>query len=180
MMVPLQLRPSFQAIRKPGKSGPAVFAFYDPRPPFRGFTKNINAKAKPSVSTSQLGSRAEGFAKPMSLEPAPSHRPWISTLGATPAHRGLRYHAGVTIESGQTGFFSKRKVRSCRMRSVAGTTTLERLNGCAERKPGAAAGRPSSRSSFLGHPGARFFKKNRTASKAEKGETRKSFEQQST
>ena len=47
MMIPPQLRPSFQAIRKPGKNGPAVFALYDPRPPLRDFTKNIDAKAKP-------------------------------------------------------------------------------------------------------------------------------------
>src|SRR5215467_11045043 len=109
-----------KAIRKPGKSGPAVFAFYDPRPPLRDFTKNIDSKAKPSTSTNPLlGSRAEGFAKPMSLEPAPSHRPWISTLGATPACRALRYHAQLQSYTRRTGFFCKLKVPSCRMRCSA-------------------------------------------------------------
>jgi hypothetical protein len=36
-----------QAIRKPGKSGPAVFALCDPGPPLRDFSKKIYSKAKP-------------------------------------------------------------------------------------------------------------------------------------
>ena len=80
MMLPRPLR-SFKAIRKPGKNGPAVFAFSDPRPLLRDFTKNIDAKAKPSLHK-PLGSRGEGSAKPMSSEPAktkpsaPISHPW--------------------------------------------------------------------------------------------------------
>jgi hypothetical protein len=36
-----------QAIRKPGKSGPAVSALSDPGPPLRDFSKKIYSKAKP-------------------------------------------------------------------------------------------------------------------------------------
>ena len=42
MMVLLQSRTRFKAIRTPGKGGPAVFAFYDPRPPLRDFTKEMD------------------------------------------------------------------------------------------------------------------------------------------
>ena len=128
MMLLAQLR-CFKTIRKPGKSGPAVFAFSDPRPLLQDFTKNIDAKAKPSLHKPR-GSRAEGFTKPMSSEPAPSHRPWISALGATPARRALPYHAGLQSYSRRTGFFFKLKVRSCRMRTLSSTTTLVRPNGC--------------------------------------------------
>src|SRR5207302_8485821 len=106
MMVLLQLPTRFKAIRKPGKSGPAVFAFWDPGPPLRGFTKNIDAKAKPSASISpSLDLGAEGFAQPMSSEPAPSHRPWIATPGATPAGRALPYHARLQSYTRGTEFF---------------------------------------------------------------------------
>src|SRR5437660_9316066 len=105
MMVLLQLPTRFKAIRKPGKAGPAVFAFCDPGPPLRGFTKNIDAKAKPSASISpSLDLHAEGFAKPVSSEPAPSHRPWIGTPGATPAGRALPYHAGYKVTQGEQNF----------------------------------------------------------------------------
>jgi hypothetical protein len=73
-----------QAIRKPGKGGPAVFALCDPGPSLRDFSKKIYSNAKPSATSRQLGSRTEGFAKPISSEPAPSHRPWICTLGRDP------------------------------------------------------------------------------------------------
>jgi hypothetical protein len=133
MMILLQLRTRFKAIRKPGKSGPAVFAFWDPGPPLRGFTKNIDAKAKPSASISpSLDSCAEGFAKPMSSEPAPSHRPWIGTPGATPAGCALPYHASYKVTQGEQNLFCKLNVCSCPMRCSAGKTIGTPRNACAE------------------------------------------------
>jgi len=106
MMLPRPLS-NFKAIRKPGKGGPAVFAFGNPGPPLRDFTKNIRLKNKTLCPDKPwLGSQAEGFAKPMSSEPAPSHRPWISALGATPACRALPYHAGYKITQGEQIFLA--------------------------------------------------------------------------
>ena len=106
MMVLLQLPTRFKAIRKPGKSGPAVFAFWDPGPPLRGFTKNIDAKAKPSASISpSLDLCAEGFAKPMSSEPAPSHQPWIGTPGATSGRPSLTLSCRLQSYTRGTEFF---------------------------------------------------------------------------
>ena len=126
-----------KAIRKPGKSGPAVFAFYDPRPPLRDFTKNIHAKQNPLVSTSQLpGSRAEGFAQPMSSEPAPSHRPWIGALGATPAHRALPYHAQLQSYTRPTGFFLQVESSFLPNALLGSKTTLEYRNGREQAQTG--------------------------------------------
>ena len=134
-----------KAIRKPGKNSPGVFAFSDPRPLLRDFTKNIDAKAKPSTSTSPILSlRAESFTKPMSSEPAPSHRPWISTLGATPASRALPYHAGLQTYTRRTGFFCRLKVLSCRMRCSAVKQHWNTGMDTKRCKPGNAIGRPSS------------------------------------
>jgi hypothetical protein len=106
MMVLLRLRRSFQAIRKPGKSGPAVFAFWDPGPPLQGFTKNMDAKAKPSASISPfLDLRAEGFAKPMSSEPAPSHRPWIGTPRRDPSRPSFTLSCRLQSYARGTEFF---------------------------------------------------------------------------
>jgi hypothetical protein len=132
-MILLQFRTSFKTIRRPGKSGPAVFACCDPGPSLGDFTKNIDAKAKPSASISpSVDLRAEGFAKPMSSEPAPSHRPWISTPGATPVGRALPYHAGDKGTQGKQYFLGKPNLRACRMRCSAGKTTLEHQNACSE------------------------------------------------
>jgi len=176
MMVLLRTR--FKAIRKPGKSGPAVFAFWDPGPPLRGFTKNIDAKAKPSASMSpSLDSRAEGFAKPMSSEPAPSHRPWIGTPGATPAGRALRYHASYKVTQGEQNLFCKLNVCSCRMRYSADKTILEHRNACAEAQTRRCCRstefvivvpRPSRRNIFL-----------QKTCHQQKGEMRKNIGQQS-
>ena len=181
-MVVLQLHTSFKAIRRPGKSSPAVFAFYDPGPLLRDFTKNIDARAKPSAFISPpLGSRAEGFAKPMSSEPAPSHRPWIDGLGATPARRALPYHADYKVNLGNENFFLKLKVRPCRMRSAAGKTTLERQNACAEAQ---TRGCRRSTEFVIVVPRAAwrniFSKRTSYQRKAEKGERKNSFGQQST
>ena len=138
------LRPP-KAIRKPGKSGPAVFAFSDPRPLLRDFTKNIDAKAKPSTSTSPILSlRTEGFTKPMSSEPAPSHRPWISTLGAAPACRALPYHAELRTYTRPTGFFLQVESSFLPNAMLGSKTTLKHRNGFEKAKSGDAIGRPSS------------------------------------
>jgi hypothetical protein len=126
MMVSHQVSTTGKAIRKPGKSGPAVFAFWDPGPPLRDFTKNISVKANPPAFVSPpLGSRTEGFAKPMSSEPAPSHRPWISVPGATPACRALPYHAGFKVSPGQQDFISQADSSFLPNQCAAGKTTLE-------------------------------------------------------
>lgn len=107
MMLPRPLR-SFKAIRKPGKSGPAVFAFSNPGPPLRDFTKNIRLKNKTlCLDKPSLGSQAEDFAKPMSSEPAPSHRPWISAHWARPQHAGLYpIMPGYKVTRAQQDFFA--------------------------------------------------------------------------
>ena len=176
MTLPRPLR-SFKAIRKPGKNGPAVFAFSDPRPLLRDFTKNIDAKAKPSLHK-PLGSRAEGFAKPMSSEPAPSHRPWIGALGATPACRAIPYHAGYKINLDQQDFL--RAASSFLPITIqAGTTTVGCQNACENAQTGGCyrstkllivVPRPSWCNIFL--------QKTWRQRKAEKDETTKSFEQQ--
>jgi hypothetical protein len=181
MMAPVQLSASCQAIRMPGKNRPAAFAFYDPGPPLRGFTKNINPKAKPSASISPpLDPCAEGFAKPMSSEPAPSHRPWIGTLGATPAHHALRYHADSKANLCQQDFLRKLKVRSCRMRFASAKTTLEQQNACAEAH---SRGCYRSTKFVIVVPGASwrniFSEKTSCQQKAKKGERKNGFGQQS-
>lgn len=146
MMVVLQLHTSSKASRRPGKSSPAVFAFYDPGPLLRDFTKNIYPKEKPSAALSPpLGSGAEDFAKPMSSEPAPSHRPWIGALGATPVRRALPYHAAYKLNAAEQHFFGQLQVRSCRIRGAASKTTLESQNARAQAQTGGdVVGRPSS------------------------------------
>jgi hypothetical protein len=101
-----------QAIRKPGKSGPAVFALCDPGPRLRDFSQKIYSKAKPSATSRQLGSRTEGFAKPISSEPAPSHRPWICALGATPIRRPSPYHPRSVAIASEQEFFCKLETHS--------------------------------------------------------------------
>jgi|SRR5215469_6402557 len=129
MIVSLPVCTIFKAIRKPGKDGPAALAFFDPGPPLRDFTKHIAAKAKPPVSISpSLDSGAEGFAKPMSSEPAPSHRPWIGVLGATPGRRASPYHVVHKFNLCKQDSFCEMKDRSCRTRSSARKTTLQYQN----------------------------------------------------
>jgi len=128
------------------------------------FTKKICLKPKPSASTSRpLGSRAEGFGKPISSEPAPSHRPWIGTLGATPERRALPYHAGYEFNASRASFFPRLEVGSCGINPREVKQRKQQLN-CRMRVPrlitGNAVGRPSWPLSFLGHPSAQLFAKN--------------------
>lgn len=179
MMVLLQLRTSFKAIRKPGKSGPAVFAFWDPGPPLQGFTKNIEAKAKPSASISPfLDIRAEGFAKPMSSEPAPVASALDRHTGRDPSRPSFTLSCRLQSYTRQAEFFVKLNVRSCRMPCSAGKTTLERQNACKKAQSGGycrstefviVVPTPSWRNIFL-----------QKKCHQQKGETRQSFGQQST
>ena len=124
MMISLSLLRGFKTIRKPGKSGPAVVAFLDPGPPLRDFSKKICSKNKIlCVDKPTSGSRTEDLAKPISSEPAPSHRPWIGTLGATPERRALPYHAGYEFNASRASFFPRLEVGSCRNQPSRGKTT---------------------------------------------------------
>ena len=137
------MRP-LKAIRKPGNSGPAVFAFSDPRPLLRDFTKNIDAKAKPSTSTSPILSlRAEGFTKPMSSEPAPSHRPG-SAHWARPQHVGLYpIMPHYKLTRGEQDFL---QIESSFLpnATLGSKTTLEYRNGYEKAQIEGCIGRPSS------------------------------------
>ena len=128
MMVPRPLRTCLQTIRKPGKSGPA-----SSRSMIHGLRSGRLHQKHPVQSKTLLSPRAdyraheqrsEGFAKPMSSEPAPSHRPWIGALGATPACRALPYHAQLQLHVGEHEFLGKLKVPSCRIRCSAGVLKL--------------------------------------------------------
>jgi len=125
----IALPTTLKAIRKPGKSGPAVFAFFHPGPPLRDFTKEIGSKAKPSVSTSpKRGSPTEGFAKPISSEPAPSHRPWTCALGATPVTELHRIISGTRPATPKPEYPNlSNKKDTCRIEFSAGKTTLEEV-----------------------------------------------------
>lgn len=147
-----------KARRKPGKSGPAVFAFSDPRPLLRDFTKNIQRKSKTLYfhkPNPELASR--GFTKPMSSEPAPSHRPWISTLGATSACRALPYHAGLRTYTRPTGFFLHVESSFLPNAMLGSKTTLEcrngyekaQIGGCYRSTEFVIVRRPSWRNIFL-------------------------------
>src|SRR5438477_5840614 len=78
-----------ESIRKPGKSGPATSHFIYPRPPLRDSTKEMWAKqTQKAIKTkpSDSGLPSEGSV-PISSEPAPSHRPWISARARPLADR---------------------------------------------------------------------------------------------
>ena len=103
MMLPRPLS-NFKAIRKPGKGGPAVFAFGNPGPPLRDFTKNIRLKNKTLCPDKPwLGSQAEGLrnrclrSQPRRIGPGSAHwarhqhaGPYPTTL-VTKLHKGNRF-----------------------------------------------------------------------------------------
>lgn len=62
---------------KPGKDGPASSRFIYPRPPLRDFTKEMTATRNHQNQSPLAAWPSEGSV-PISSEPAPSHRPWIS------------------------------------------------------------------------------------------------------
>jgi len=150
-----------QAIRKPGKSGPAVFALCDPGPRLRDFSKKIYSKAKPSATSRQLGSRTEGFAKPISSQPAPSHRPWICARGATPIQTFTLSPSFPSYSVG-TGIFLQARnsflhERTCRINPRQVKQHCKGKMRLKRDKPGDALGRPSWQSWLLRDPGAKFL-----------------------
>ena len=174
----LQLYTNFKAIRRPGKSGPAVFAFSDPRPPLRDFTQNIDARAKPSLHKPIAGLTSRGFGK-------------TDVFGASPVASALDQRTerdpstpSVTLSrcsNSANQFFCSLKLRSCRTRAVQGKTTLEHLAAGQKAQTGGCCRSTESvivvyRSSWR----KIFCQKTSYQQKAKKGETRKSSEQQST
>jgi hypothetical protein len=108
-----------KAIRKPSKSGPASSRSMIQDLRSETSPKKSASKAKPSASSPPLGSRAEGFEKPISSEPAPSPRPWICVTGATPIPRPSLYHVRSAARVPHTIFCSLPEIffvaRTCRI-----------------------------------------------------------------
>jgi hypothetical protein len=179
-MILLQFYTSFQAIRRPGKSGPAVFTFYDPRPPLRDFTKNIDSKAKPSLHKPTTGLTSRGFCETDVFGASPVASALDQRTGREPSTPSFTLSCRVQIQTDRRGFSCKLKLRSCRMRSERGKTTLEYQNAHEKSQTG---GCPRSTKFVIVVPGSSwrkiFCKQTSYQQKAEKGETRKSFEQRS-
>jgi len=92
----LQLYTNFKAIRRPGKSGPAVFAFSDPRPPLRDFTQNIDARAKPSLHKPIAGLTSRGFGKTDVFGASPVASALDQRTGRDPSASGFTLSCRVT------------------------------------------------------------------------------------
>jgi hypothetical protein len=74
--------------RMPGKERPAASRLVIQRLPRRNFTIGISAETRNPPQANRRGSRL-----PIPSEPAPCHRPWITSKGATPAKPVQHYHA---------------------------------------------------------------------------------------
>jgi hypothetical protein len=85
--------------------------------------KNLLKNKTLCVDKPTSGSRTEDLAKPISSEPAPSHRPWIGTLGATPERRVLPYHGGYEFNVPRASFFVLLEFGSCQNQPLRGKTT---------------------------------------------------------
>ena len=157
-------------IGRPGQ-GPAAFAFLDPGPPLRSFTKNINPKAKPSASISpSLDLRAEDFAQPMSSEPAPSHRPWIGNRARPQQAEPYPIMPVTKLHKGEQNFLASCTfvLAECDARQVK--QTREHRNACAE---GANRGCSSSTEFVIVVPRASWrniFSEKRATSKKARSE----------
>lgn len=80
---------------KPGNSGPAACAFFCPGPLLGNFTKKISLAQQHKTLCSTRPNTAQwrrGFRRPISSEPAPSHRPWTLPAGATLPTTTSPYH----------------------------------------------------------------------------------------
>ena len=80
---------------RPGNSGPAAFAFFCPGPQLGNFTKKISfaSNTKPSARPAPIQRRgAEGSHDRFLRSPAPSHRPWTLSAGATLPTTTSPYH----------------------------------------------------------------------------------------
>ena len=173
------IMPPPQAIRKPGKSSPAVFAFYDPRPLLRDFTKNIDAKAKPSLHKPITGLTSRGFCPTDVFGASPVASALDQRTGRDPGTPSFTLACRSHTQTEKRRFFCKLKLRSCRMRSAEGKTTLEhriaydeaQTRGCYRLTEFEIVVPRSSWRKI-------FCQKTSDQQKAEKGKTGKSFEQQ--
>jgi hypothetical protein len=173
MMVLLQFYTNFKAIRKPSKSGPAVFAFYDPRPPLRDFTKNIDAKAKPSLHKPTTGLASRGFYETDVFGASPVASALDRRTGRDPGTPSFTLSCRLQTQAERTEFFCHLQLCSCRTRSAEGKTTLENQNA---RQKAETSGCRRSTEFVIVVPRSSwrkiFSKKRATSTKAEKGETR--------
>jgi hypothetical protein len=174
MMVLLQFYTNFKAIRKPSKSGPAVFAFYDPRPPLRDLTKNIDAKAKPSLHKPTTGLASRGFYETDVFGASPVASALDRRTGRDPGTPSFTLSCRLQTQAERTEFFCKLQLCSCRTRSAEGKTTLEYQNA---RQKAQTSGCRRSTEFVIVVPRSSwrrkiFSKKRATSTKAEKGETR--------
>jgi hypothetical protein len=158
-----------KAIRKPGKSGPAVFALPNPGPQLRDFTKKISCKAKPSASrkpTTWLTHR--GFCEADFFGASPVASALDLRTGRDPDTQTSNISSPFRSYGSETGIFNSfSKEQACRInfRQVKQNWKSEmRLH---RDKPGNAVGRPSRQPSLLSHPGATSFYENGATSKHE-------------
>jgi hypothetical protein len=180
-MMVVQFCTSFQAIRKPGKKRPAVFAFWDPGPPLRDFTKNIDSKAKPSLPKPTTGLTSRGFYETDVFGASPVASALDRRPGRDPGTPSFTLACRLQTETEQIGFLGKLKLPSCRMPSAEGKTTLE----CQHRRQKAETGRYHRSTEFvIGVPRPswrkNFSKEKSCQQKAEKGEARNGFGRHST
>ena len=168
-----------KAIRKPGKNSPGVFAFSDPRPLLRDFTKNIDAKAKPSLYKPIPGLASRGFCPTDVFGASPVASALDQRTGRDPGTPSFTLACWSHTQTEERRFFGKLELRSCRMRSAEGKTTLERQNA-REKAPTEGCCRSTEFEIVVPSSSWRkiFCQKKSYQQKAEKGKTGKSFEQQ--
>ena len=167
-----------KAIRRPGKSSPAVFAFSDPKPLLRDFTKNIGAKAKPSLHKPIPGLTSRGFCPTDVFGASPVASALDQRTGRDPGTPTFTLACRLHTHTEERRFFCKLKLRSCRMRSAEGKTTLERQN--AREKAQTEGCRRSTEFEIVVPRSScrRIFCQKTSYQQAEKGKTGKIFEQQ--
>lgn len=130
------MRPT-KAIRKPGKSGPAVFAFSDPRPLLRDFTKNIDAKAKPSTSTSpNPGLASRGFYDTDVFGASPVASALDQHTGRGPSMSGFTLSCRVTNLHAANRIFLQMESSFLPNAMLGSKTTLEYRNGYEKAQTG--------------------------------------------
>lgn len=179
MMVARQLR-NFQSNKEAGQKRPGRLRVLESRASApKLHQKHSTQKQKPLPDKPPLGSQAEGFTKPMSSEPAPSHRPG-SAHWARPRHAEPYPIMPVTKLIWANRILVRAASSFLPILSQAGKTTVECQNACEK-----AQTRGCCRSAELLIVVPRpswcniFLQKTWQQRKTEKDETTKSFEQQS-
>ena len=94
----------------------AVFALECPRPPLQDLTKEIVADERQKARTSEHRRRCGRVqaSKPISPEPAPSHRPWASARARPRSEQECRLSTGKKKLRSRTATASRRAVPRCR------------------------------------------------------------------